>query len=77
MYTSKFLFVGFVVTEIRLFNLQPEEEEAEEDEEHGNSVKIKITCIIPVLREFLDFFHVCDKPHFLSSLSMMSSCLCT
>ena len=27
-----------------------------EDEERGNSVKIKITSITPVLRAFLDFF---------------------
>ena len=32
------------------------EEEAEESEEHGNSVKIEITCITPVLQAFLDFF---------------------
>ena len=48
------MFVSFVVIEIRLFN--QEEEEAEEDEEHGNSVKILITRITPVLRAFLDFF---------------------
>ena len=47
------MFVSFVVIEIRLFN---QEEEAEEDEEHGNSVKILITRITPVLRAFLDFF---------------------
>ena len=28
----------------------------EEAEEHGNSVKIEITCITPVLQAFLDFF---------------------
>ena len=27
-----------------------------ESEEHGNSVKIEITCIKPVLQAFLDFF---------------------
>ena len=32
------------------------EEEKAEDEEHGNSVKIEITCITPVLQAFLDFF---------------------
>ena len=59
-----FIVVGFVV--------QPEEEE---DEEHGNSVKIKITCITPVLRVFLDFFsdiisfqHV---PHFGIGISQI------
>ena len=36
---------------------QPEEEEAEEeDEEHGNCVKIEIASITPVLRAFLVFF---------------------
>ena len=35
-----------------------EEEEAEESEEHGNSVKIEITCITPVLQAFLDFFQI-------------------
>ena len=35
--------------------LQPEEEE-EAVEEHGNSVKIEITCITPVLQAFLDVF---------------------
>ena len=33
--------------------LQPEEAK---EEEHGNSVKIEITNITPVLRAFLDFF---------------------
>ena len=34
-----------------------EAEEAEEEaEEHGNSVKIEITCITPVLKAFLDIF---------------------
>ena len=42
-----FLLVGVSVTA-----LQPEEE----DEEHGNSVKISITYITPVLQAFLDFF---------------------
>ena len=48
MYTCKFscLLHGLVV--IGDTALQPEEEE--EDEEHGNSVKILITCITPVLR---------------------------
>ena len=30
-------------------------EEKEEDEEHGNSVKIEITSISPVLRAFLRY----------------------
>ena len=47
-----FMFVGVSVIEILLF--QPEEEE--EAEEHGNSVKISITCITPVLQAILDFF---------------------
>ena len=55
-----FMFVGFVVIEIRLFNRKKIEEEAEaeeaEEEEHGNSVKISITCITPVLQAILDFF---------------------
>ena len=34
-------------------------EEAEEEEEHGNSVKIiEITSIKPVLHAFLDFFQI-------------------
>ena len=49
-----FMFVGCVVIEITA--LQPEEEAEEEDEEHGNSVKISITCITPVLQAILDFF---------------------
>ena len=32
------------------------EEAEEEDEEHGNSVKISITCITPILQAILDFF---------------------
>ena len=35
---------------------EEEAEKAEEDEEHRNSVKIEITCIIPVLQAILDFF---------------------
>ena len=54
VYMQIFMFVGFTVIEIRLF--QPGEEEEAEDEEHGNSVKIEITSITPVLRAFLDFF---------------------
>ena len=50
VYMQIFMLVGFAVIEIQLFN--PEEE----DEEHGNSVKIEITSIIPVLHAFLDFF---------------------
>ena len=50
-----FMLVGVSVIEILLFN--PEEEaEEEEDEEHGNSVKISITCITPILQALLDFF---------------------
>ena len=30
--------------------------EEAEFEEHGNSVKIEITCLTPVLQAFLDFF---------------------
>ena len=50
MHMQIFMLVGFAVIEIQLFN--PEEE----DEEHGYSVKIEITSIIPVLHAFLDFF---------------------
>ena len=32
-----------------------EEEEEEESQEHGNSVKVEITCSTPVLQAFLDF----------------------
>ena len=31
-------------------------EEEAESEEQGNSVKVEITCITPVLQAFLDFF---------------------
>ena len=53
-YMQIFMFVGFVVIDLLL---QPEEE-AEEDEEHGNSVKILITCITPILQSFLDIFQI-------------------
>ena len=45
---------------------EDEEEEAEEeDEEHGNSVKIEITNITPVLRAFLsDIISFQHVPHF-------------
>ena len=36
--------------------LQPEEAAAEEDEEHGNSVKV--ASITPVLQAFLGFFQI-------------------
>ena len=37
--------------------LQPEEEaEAEDDEEHGNSVKVEFRSITPILHAFLDVF---------------------
>ena len=53
VYMQIFMFVGFVVI-VLLLLLQPEEEAEEEakDEEHGNFVKIKITCITPVLCVF-------------------------
>ena len=51
------MFVEFSVIEILLFNRKKKKkQEAEEDEGHGNSVKISITCITPVLQAILDFF---------------------
>ena len=43
--------------------------EAEAEEEHGNSVKIEIPSITPVLHAFLDFFQIIivsfqHVPHF-------------
>ena len=52
VYMQIFMFVGVSVIEITAL----QQEEAEEDEEHGNSVKISITCITPVLQAILDFF---------------------
>ena len=34
------------------------EEDEAEAEEHGNSVKVEITCITPVLPGFLDLFQI-------------------
>ena len=31
---------------------------AEDDEENGNSVKVEVTSITPVLHAFLDFLHI-------------------
>ena len=44
-----FMFVGFVVIEIRLFNRKKQQK-------NMATVKIEITCITPVLQAFLDFF---------------------
>ena len=48
MYTCKFS----CLLEFRLLRYCS----SEEDEEHGNSAKISITCITPVLQAILDFF---------------------
>ena len=50
--------------------LQPEEE-AEEDEEHGNSVQIEITSITPVLPDFIDFFQISLAFNMLPTLVMV------
>ena len=44
------MFVGFVVIEIRLFNRK------KKWKKNMATVKISITCITPVLKDFLDFF---------------------
>ena len=49
------MFVGFVVIEIRLFNRKKKKKQKMKNM-HGNSVKIEITCITPVLQSILDFF---------------------
>ena len=54
------MFVGFAVIEIYTA-LQPEEAETDE---HGNSVKILIKSITPVLQAFLDFFRFQHVLHF-------------
>ena len=48
-----------------------EEEEAAEAEEHGNSVKIEITCITPVLQAFLDFFQISLAFYMFSTLVLV------
>ena len=50
-----FRFLSFVSSIGREEEEEEEEEEAE-SEEHGNSVKVEITCSTPVLQVFLDFF---------------------
>ena len=50
-----FMFVGVSIIEILLFN-RKKQKKKKQDEEHGNSVKISITCITPVLQAILDFF---------------------
>ena len=47
------MFVGVSVIEILLFNRKKKKQKKKE---HGNSVKISITCITPVLQAILDFF---------------------
>ena len=46
---QNFMFVGVSVTEI--LGVQPEEE-------HGKTVKYRITSITPVLQGFADFFSI-------------------
>ena len=48
--------------------LQPEEEA---EEEHGNSVKIEITCITPVLQAFLDFYQISLAFNMFSTLVLV------
>ena len=53
LYIPIFMIVDASGFEFREFNRKEEEEESEE---HGNSVKIEIKKITPVLLAFLDFF---------------------
>ena len=48
-----------------------EEEAEEENEEHGNSVKIQITSITPVLRAFYNFFQISLAFNMLPTLVMV------
>ena len=68
-------FSCFLVLRLLRYGLQPGEEEAADGEGHGNSVKIEITSITPVLLAFLDCFsyiisfqHV---PHFGDGISQI------
>ena len=48
-----------------------EEEAAAEAEENGNTVKIEITCITPVLQAFLDFFQISLAFNMFSTLVLV------
>ena len=45
--------------------------EEEEAEEHGNFVKVKITCITPVLQAFVDFFQISLAFNMFSTLVLV------
>ena len=51
VYMQNFMLVGVSVIEILEFN-------AEEEEEHGKTVKYYITSLTPVLQHFVDFFSI-------------------
>ena len=58
-----FMFVGVSVIEILLFNRKKKKKQKQKKmhEEHGNSVKISITCITPVLQAILSLaFNMCS-----------------
>ena len=46
-------------------------EEEAESEEQGNSVKVEITCITPVLQAFLDFFQISLAFNMFSTLVLV------
>ena len=50
---------------------QEEEEEKAESEEHGNSVKVEITCSTPVLQAFLVFFQISLAFNMFSTLVLV------
>ena len=50
-----FMFVGFVVIEVRLFS-RKKKKKKKKQKKNMATVKIEITCITPVLQAFLDFF---------------------
>ena len=62
------MIVDASVFEFREFNRKRRRSRAE----HGNSVKIEITCITPVLHAFLDFFQVSLAFNMFSTLVLMS-----
>ena len=45
--------------------------EEEKADEHGNSVKVEITCITPVLQAFLDFFQISLALNMVSTLVLV------
>ena len=55
-----FMFVGVSVIEILLFNRKKKKKKKQKKKKmknmHGDSVKISITCITPILQAILDFF---------------------